>query len=516
MGKNQNITDLNLDEYDLTPEELEILKQELAKQNQSKKRKKKGFSITKVLSLLLVIASLAVLGVSGYYGYEIVRAADRTVVCDEENEEDCNGNLVTDLIVGLTGNQEEMKIRGQEEGRTNGLIIGTDDAGGLTDTIMLVSFFHEEEKVVTLNFPRDLYVTANIELDGGRTMYVSEKINAIHPLAERNSTREGAGARALAGFISSEFEIPIHYWVTTDFRGVERVIDELGGVDVEVDRAFTDCNFPNEMGGYLRPCPSFQVGTETMNGQRALIYARSRMAAGDGGDFARSRRQSLIIEAAAKKAKERGIASNINSINNYVNIVSDYVRTNVRPNEVLTAYRKYRHLDVEGNFLRVIWSDDVGIFCAGNNPARGYHLVYCGGPALGVESGSAYRQKARDQVQNLLQVAQIRELNNQNIIYLGNQSNTTIAARTYFSGLGLDTNTFNNQYSQFIPVATPTSVETVNIYIDNQFLRRYLKSILDSQTIPPEFEFSIHSNFPEEKTIPANIDPKKSIIFWVE
>jgi LCP family protein required for cell wall assembly len=505
---------INYSKYDLTPEEVEILKEEIAREEALKKKSKKGFPLTKILSLILVILCLSVLGVSGYYGYEIVNAADKTVVCEENSQNSCNNDIFNGLFQTFTSNEENIKIKGEEEGRTNALVIGTDEAGGLTDVIILVSFFHKERKVVTLNFPRDLYVSTNFTTDSGQTKYVSEKINAVYPLAQRESSREEAGSRAISNFISNEFQIPIHYWVTTNFKGVEKVIDELGGVDVEVDKAFTDCQYPNKNYGYLRPCPSFEVGTESMDGTRALIYARSRMAAEDGGDFARSRRQSIVMEATAKKAKEKGIAGNINSINNYVNIVSDYVRTNVRPSEVLGAYKKYKDTEVEGNFLRVVWSDNVGIFCQGPS-SRGYNLVYCGGAILGVESGSPYREKAREQVKNLLQTAKLQQLNEMPVSYFGNQSNDTVLARTYFSNLGLQTTYFNNSYSTQIESASSASIEKVNIYIsDNETLKTF-ESILKTTSNKPPFDFEIKDKLPLDKVLPSQVN-NSGIIIWVE
>jgi LCP family protein required for cell wall assembly len=472
-------------------------------------KQKKKFSISKLISFLLIIGSLALFGVGGYYGYQIVLATNNTVVCEEG--EKCGGtNLIGDLFDDLVTQPEDIKVKGEEEGRTNALIIGKDAAASLTDTIILVSFFHEEKKVVTLNFPRDIFVNASYTTDSGQSRFVAEKINAVFPFAERDSSKEGAGARALSDFISKEYGIPIHYWAVTDFRGVAKVVDELGGVDVEVDKAFTDCQYPSANYGYIRPCPSFTVGTETMDGSRALIYARSRKAAGDGGDFARSRRQSLVIEAVAEKAKEKGIAGNLNSINSYLNILSGSVKTNIKPSEVLSFYRKYGDLDVRGNFLRVVWDDGNGILCAGD-ASRGYNLVYCGGAIPGREVSSPARTKAKNQVKNLLAVAQAEELSENRVAILGNQSNDTNAVRQYLVSLGFSNIYYNNAYSTQIAVATPTSKEKISIYIPDEGLRKNFESIAKNSTL----DFEVSDQIPSSITLP-NTASGSDIVVWVE
>jgi anionic cell wall polymer biosynthesis LytR-Cps2A-Psr (LCP) family protein len=73
-----------------------------------------------------------------------------------------------------------------------------------------------------------------------------------------------------------------------------------------------------------------------MNGERALIYARSRMAGADGGDFARSRRQSIVIEGILNEVKAQGVFGNINNIRGYLQILGDNLRTNMQLNEMLS------------------------------------------------------------------------------------------------------------------------------------------------------------------------------------
>jgi LCP family protein required for cell wall assembly len=103
--------------------------------------------------------------------------------------------------------------------------------------------------------------------------------------------------------------IPIHYAVVIDFSGFTKVIDAVGGIDVNVPEAFTDTQYPKP-GMEQATCPGdptnacvyetvhFDAGVQHMDGARALIYARSRHAEGDqGSDFARSRRQQIIMVA---------------------------------------------------------------------------------------------------------------------------------------------------------------------------------------------------------------------------
>jgi hypothetical protein len=94
--------------------------------------------------------------------------------------------------------------------------------------------------------------------------------------------------------IQESLGIPIHYYVRADFDGFIEIIDAIGGVDIDVECALTDIE--------LEP------GIEHMNGELALLYARSRITT---NDFDRSRRQRKLLMALWGKAKSTDIITKI-------------------------------------------------------------------------------------------------------------------------------------------------------------------------------------------------------------
>ena len=474
---------------------------------------KKRLSLGKFISIILILASLGLMGFGAYFGYRVYSTANQIIVDDGSNSQ-CKG--IFDLqCLGLPANpfkpEEVVKLKGQDEGRTNVLIIGADSAAGLSDTMTIVSYYWKEKKIVTLNLPRDIYVNTTFQGDDG-SYRITEKLNALYPFAERASSKPGNGANALAAFITKEYGIQIHYWVVSNFQALRDVVNELGGIEVNVDTAFTDCEYPMDgFVGLIRPCPSFKVGVEKMDGARALIYSRSRKAneVAEAGDFARSRRQSIVIQAIAKTAKSKGVFGNINNIQTYLRILGDNVRTNIQLNEMVAAYKQSESFDIDNNFLRSVWSDGNGILCVGPQSNGGYNLVYCGGQVPGTSGNSAAKQRAVSFVQNMLFESQSSKLFETQVAFLGNGSDDTATTRFAFINNGFGKTLVNNAYPQ-IAKATPTSKERVTVYIDNDELRDLFTRLPNKPKIT-----SIEKTLPEGKTIPANFTGA-GIIVWVE
>src|SRR6185436_5076257 len=124
-------------------------------------------------------------------------------------------------------------------------------------------------------------------------------------------------------------------YAVIDFKGFVKAIDDVGGVDVVVDKSFTDATFPNDYPfdtkGVIAPV-TFPKGSQHMAGQRALIFARSRHSENnnEGSDFARSERQKKIIIALKEKVLALNL-TNLNTINNLLTDFTENFRTNLEP-----------------------------------------------------------------------------------------------------------------------------------------------------------------------------------------
>jgi len=191
-----------------------------------------------------------------------------------------------------------------------------------TDTMMVMSIDPEDMTVSMISIPRDLEILYE-NPNGGRQRV---RINAVHVHGSVSGDK-GSGSAAAKKAVSELLGIPVHYFVRVDFSGFERVVDELGGITIDVQHRLYDYQYPDENYGYdpIR----IEPGVRVMDGNLALKYARSRYAidAIQAGDLARSRRQQEVIVA----IKEKAIASRWGLISNPVRIAAmlDTLKDNI-------------------------------------------------------------------------------------------------------------------------------------------------------------------------------------------
>ncbi len=166
-------------------------------------------------------------------------------------------------------------------GQVNILLLGSDwrpGEGYRTDVIMILSLIPEENSVTLLSFPRDLYV--NIPGIG------NERINAAQAYGGLALSKET---------LSYNFDAPVDYYMMTNFAGFVSIIDTLGGITVySAYELYDRCDLPQ---AYNKMC-YIPAGTNTMNGQTALWYVRSRYST---SDFDRTRRAQEVMIAIAQK-----------------------------------------------------------------------------------------------------------------------------------------------------------------------------------------------------------------------
>jgi LCP family protein required for cell wall assembly len=148
-----------------------------------------------------------------------------------------------------------------------------------TDTMMLVSIDPLTLKAGMLSIPRDLWV----EIPG----FGFNRINTAYTYGESNRL-PGGGPGLAVKTVESVIGVPIQYYAVIDFSAFERMIDEIGGVDVLVTDRIKISPI-GQMSIWLEPKAYHLDGAQT------LAYARVRKGAGD--DFGRAQRQQQVALA---------------------------------------------------------------------------------------------------------------------------------------------------------------------------------------------------------------------------
>jgi len=261
----------------------------------------------------------------------------------------------------------DISLEGEKKDRINLLLLGQGGIGHdgpfLTDTIILVSIKPSTNQVAFISIPRDLSVS--IPGQGER------KINHANAFGEANSY--GSGPKVAKKIIEDTFDIDIHYYARVDFAAFEEIVDEVGGVRVNVERSFVDNEYPAPHDQYQ--VISFQKGTQTMDGKTALTFARSRHGNnGEGSDFARSKRQQKILLALKEKVLSFSTLANPIKINGILDSLDDHVITSMEFADVITFLKLARELDTK-NIITLTLDDGIdGYLKNGYSPQGAFIL----------------------------------------------------------------------------------------------------------------------------------------------
>ncbi len=229
-------------------------------------------------------------------------------------------------------------------GRTNILILGKGGEGhvapDLTDTIIFASVKHPTPSVTLISLSRDIWIPE-----------IRAKLNSTYYWGKQK--QEEGGLILAKSTVEKIVGAPVHYGVVVDFSGFKRIIDELGGIEVDVERSFVDRKYPisgrenDECGGedpeYLCRYETirFEAGKQIMDGEAALKFARSRNAEGDEGtDFARAERQQKVIEAIRGKALSRTVLLNPKKVLSIIKVAQESVETDIDPSAFAILARR--------------------------------------------------------------------------------------------------------------------------------------------------------------------------------
>lgn len=278
---------------------------------------------------------------------------------------------------------------------------GNHDGTYLTDSIIAVHIDPKTQKVFLISVPRDTWVKIPTNgVDGGYS-----KINAAYQIGLDDSNYpdkqeqfkgQGGGGRLAEYVVSQVTGLPFDYFIGVDFSGFTRTIDTLGGVDIAVEKAFDDYQYPiegkeDDACGHTDPeiaslsaqlaSPSatitqldaflcrfdhlhFDSGQQHMDGVTALKYVRSRHSLQDGTDFGRAQRQRNLLVAVKQKIFSAGI---IPQIIPFMSSLGDDLRTDLTLDDMkvflqtASALNKYQIVSLsitDQNYLQDAVSSD--------------------------------------------------------------------------------------------------------------------------------------------------------------
>jgi len=262
-------------------------------------------------------------------------------------------------------------------GRTNIILLGNGGSnhpgGQLTDTNILLVYDQNTKKAAMVSFPRDLFVT--IAKGGGKN-----KLNYAYAYGELNIDKTGGGAVTAKETMESIAGVPIHYYVEVDFVGFKDIVDSLGGVTVNVDKAINDPYYPKDYfdddGNYHKTDAyspfKIAVGKQYLDGTTALKYARSRETT---SDFDRSQRQQKLISAIKDKALSIGVLTNPKKLTDLLSAISNHFKTDLNASEMKSLASLVKNLSSDRVEHAVVDNGNSGLLVSSTSSAGAYILL---------------------------------------------------------------------------------------------------------------------------------------------
>lgn len=222
----------------------------------------------------------------------------------------------------------------------NVLLLGYGGAGHdgayLTDTMIVAHLDIPKKKATMVSIPRDIWV--KLPTKSGTPFHA--KVNTVYQNEKFPETFPDVESADLVRKVVQDITgLTVDNTITIDFNGFRKAIDILGGINITVQQAFTDKEYPidgheddlcgkeekdlpelekiaTESAPYdAFPCRyetlQFSAGAQTMDGARALKYVRSRHGDVGGGDFGRAARQQQFILALREKLTSLNVLTSL-------------------------------------------------------------------------------------------------------------------------------------------------------------------------------------------------------------
>ena len=214
---------------------------------------------------------------------------------------------------GVIKNEDDKKGMLVANDKATVMIMGVDERAddvGRSDTLMIATLDPDKNQAALLSVPRD----TRVKIKG----HGFDKINAAYAYGGRKLTQET---------IESLLNTHIDHYIKINVHGFTKIIDALGGIDIDVEkRMYYEDPWDDDGGLYI----DLQPGMQHMDGKTAITYVRYR---DEEGDIGRIKRQQNFMKAVMDKLVSPTIIPKLPAI---VSAVSDSVETDMSVSEILS------------------------------------------------------------------------------------------------------------------------------------------------------------------------------------
>lgn len=233
-----------------------------------------------------------------------------------------NNNITAQDLEGILGDDRPDKVAEKAADREaqNILLMGSDKRkaslgsdvqGERSDTTILLHVAADRSSAVMVSIPRDSIVDIpKCTREDGTTV-------PAQPSEMFNEAFSEGGAACTIRTVESITDIRIDHHVVVDFSGFKDMVNALGGVPVCVPYAVTDSKSHLDL----------EAGTQTVKGQQALAYVRTRNALGNGSDLSRIDRQQAFLGSMVSKVRSTGLLLRPDRLYNFLAAATNSLTT---------------------------------------------------------------------------------------------------------------------------------------------------------------------------------------------
>lgn len=233
-----------------------------------------------------------------------------------------NGNITAQDLEEALGKDRPAKVAEKAADREaqNILLMGSDKRkagvgsaveGERSDTTILLHLAADRSSAVMVSIPRDSIV------DIPECMREDGSTVPARPAEMFNAAFSEGGAACTIRTVESITDIRIDHHVVVDFSGFKDMVNALGGVPVCVPYDVTDAK------SHL----NLKAGTQTVQGQQALAYVRTRQALGNGSDLSRIERQQAFLGSMVSKVRSTGLLLRPDRLYNFLAAATNSLTT---------------------------------------------------------------------------------------------------------------------------------------------------------------------------------------------